>query len=109
VIPVHVIATGVQGLRVFLSKGPAIDAILATGHLPSRSNRRADADRRRNRCQHPHSGGGRPRSVTIIVLPTGYACSLKEFPKGSLARHLHSMTLLIAWQLIRDLDWCPDE
>ena len=45
----------------------------------------------------------------IIVLPTGYACSLKEFPKGSLAKHLHSMTLLIAWQLIRDLDWCPDE
>jgi len=35
-----------------------------TGRLPAGSNRRPDADGRRNRQEHSHSGGGGPRSVT---------------------------------------------
>jgi len=45
----------------------------------------------------------------LIVLPTGYACSLKEPPKGAIARALHAITLLIEWQLIRDLERLGDE
>jgi NTE family protein len=45
----------------------------------------------------------------LIVLPTGYACALKEPPKGALARALHAITLLIEWQLIRDLERLGDE
>jgi NTE family protein len=45
----------------------------------------------------------------LIVLPTGYACALKEPPKGAIARALHAITLLIEWQLIRDLERLTDE
>ncbi len=67
-IPVHVTATDVEGMAVVLSKGPAIDAILAStaipGVFPPVRNRRPDADGRRNRQGHSYSGGGGPRSVT---------------------------------------------
>jgi NTE family protein len=112
-IPVHVIATNVQGLPVFLSKGPATDAILASAAIPGifpavqiEGHMLIDGAIAANTPIRVAADLGASR---IIVLPTGYACSLKEFPKGSLAKHLHSMTLLIAWQLIRDLDWCPEE
>jgi protein required for attachment to host cells len=45
----------------------------------------------------------------IIVLPTGYACALKEPPKGAIAKALHAITLLIAGQLIRDFERLADE
>src|ERR1700726_523503 len=45
----------------------------------------------------------------IVVLPTGYACALKEPPKKAIARALHAITLLITWQLIRDLEHLPDD
>ncbi|MGI8570255.1 MAG: patatin-like phospholipase family protein [Methylocella sp.] len=45
----------------------------------------------------------------IVVLPTGYACSLYEPPKGAIARALHAITLLIAWRLIHDLERLADE
>jgi len=39
----------------------------------------------------------------IIVLQTGYACSLEGPPKGAVARGMHALTLLIANQMERDL------
>jgi NTE family protein len=45
----------------------------------------------------------------IVVLPTGYACSLNEPPKGAIARALHAITLLIEWRLIHDVERLPDE
>jgi len=45
----------------------------------------------------------------IVVLPTGYACSLKELPKGAIARVLHAITLLIEWRLIHDIERLADE
>jgi hypothetical protein len=45
----------------------------------------------------------------IVVLPTGIACSLQEPPKGAIARALHGVTLLIAWQVIRDLEQLGDD
>src|SRR5271166_5987811 len=40
----------------------------------------------------------------IIILPTGYACALKEPPRRAIARALHAITLMIAWQLIYELE-----
>jgi NTE family protein len=38
------------------------------------------------------------------VLPTGYACSLNEPPKGAIAKASHAITLLIEWRLIHDVE-----
>ena len=40
----------------------------------------------------------------LIILPTGYACALQAPPIGAVANALHALTLLIARQLISELD-----
>jgi Patatin-like phospholipase len=44
----------------------------------------------------------------IVVLPTGYACSLNEPPKGAIAKASHAITLLIEWRLIHDVERLAD-
>lgn len=39
----------------------------------------------------------------LIVLPTGYACALEKPPVGVAANALHALTLLIARQLMNEL------
>jgi len=43
-------------------------------------------------------------ATTLIVLPTGYACSLEAPPASIIANALHALNMLIAHQLIRDLE-----
>jgi NTE family protein len=112
-IPVHVCATDVQGMPVLLSKGPAIDTVLASAAIPGifppvqiDGKALMDGAIAANTPIRVAADLGASR---IIVLPTGYSCAVKEPPKGSLARTLHAINLLIAWQLIRDLDLIPDE
>ncbi len=40
----------------------------------------------------------------LIVLPTGFACSLESPPRGAIANALHAVNLLIAHQLVTDLE-----
>jgi NTE family protein len=40
----------------------------------------------------------------LIILPTGYACSTNVPPVGAVANALHALTLLIARQLISELE-----
>jgi len=40
----------------------------------------------------------------IIVLPTGYACALKTVPATAIGKALHSLGLLVARQLVRDVE-----
>jgi NTE family protein len=40
----------------------------------------------------------------LIILPTGYACARQSPPSGAVANALHALTLLIARQLIAELD-----
>lgn len=108
VIPVHVTATDVEGRAVLLSKGSAIDAILASAAIPGifppvriDGQMLMDGAIATNTPIRVAVDLGASR---IIVLPTGYACALKEPPKKAIARALHAITLLIEWQLIRDLE-----
>jgi NTE family protein len=108
VIPVHVTATDVEGAAVLLSKGPALDAILASAAIPGifppvRIDGRPLMDGA-IAANTPIRVAADLGASRIIVLPTGYACTLKEPPKKAIARVLHAITLLIEWQLIRDLE-----
>jgi NTE family protein len=112
-IPIHVTATDVEGMAVILSKGPAIDAILASAAIPGvfppvriDGQTLMDGAIARNSPIRVAADLGAPR---IVVLPTGYACTLKELPKGAIARVLHAITLLIEWRLIHDIERLADE
>ncbi len=112
-IPVHVTATGLEGMAVLLSKGSATDAILASTAIPGvfppvriEGQVLMDGAIANNTPILVAANLGASR---IIVLPTGIACSLKEPPKGAIARALHAVTLLVAWQVIRDLERLPED
>ncbi len=110
-IPLHVMATDQQGVGVRLSSGSAADAIMASAAVPG--------------IFPPVTIDGRPLmdgaiaantplrlavelgASRIVVLPTGYACALKEPPKGVIGKALHAITLLIAWQLMHEIDAVP--
>lgn len=112
-IPIHVTATGIEGTVVLLSKGPAVDAILASAAIPGIfPSVRIDGQTLMDGAiatNTPIRAAVELGASRLIVLPTGYACALKESPKGAIARALHAITLLIEWQLIRDLERLPDE
>jgi NTE family protein len=40
----------------------------------------------------------------LIILPTGYACATQAPPPGAVANALHALTLLIARQLVSELE-----
>lgn len=106
-IPVHVLATNLNGQALRLSKGSAVQSVLASAAIP---------------IAFPHVeiggeflvdgaiAGNTPivdaaelGAERIIVLQTGYACTLSAPPKGAVAQGLHAINLLIANQLARDL------
>jgi NTE family protein len=107
-LPIHVTATDTEGMAVLLSKGPAIDAILASAAIPGIFPPVRIADQMLMdgaiAINTPVRAAADLGASRLIVLPTGYACALKEPPKGAIARILHAITLLIEWQLIRDLE-----
>jgi NTE family protein len=112
-IPVHVTATDMEGIAVLPSKRPAIDAILASAAIPGIFPPiRIDGQTLMDGAiatNTPIRAAADLGASRLIVLPTGYACALKEPPKGAIARALHAITLLIEWQLIRDLERLGDE
>ncbi len=108
-IPVHIIATDILSAEtVVLSSGPAADAILASAALPPAfppvhfdKLYLADGAITSNTPVKVAVARGARR---LIVLPTGYACALQEPPRGAVATALHALTLLIARQLIEELE-----
>ena len=108
-VPLHVVATDLLGGgTVRLSSGSAVEAVLASCAIPA--------------AFPPVRIGGRylidgavasntPISVAvelgakrIVVLPTGFACALEAPPRGAIACALHAITLLIAHQLVTDIE-----
>jgi NTE family protein len=108
-IPVHIIATDILSAEtVVLSEGSAADAILASAALPPAfppvhldKLYLADGAITSNTPVKIAVARGAQR---LIVLPTGYACALQAPPTGAVATALHALTLLIARQLIDELE-----
>ncbi len=108
VIPLHVMATDQQGLGIRLSSGPAVEAILASTAIPGvfppvRIDGQALMDGA-IAANTPIRLAAELGATRIIVLPTGYACALKEPPRGAVGKAMHAITLLIAWQLMHELE-----
>jgi NTE family protein len=113
-IPLHVVATDLLGGGpVRLSSGPVVDAVLASCAIPAAFPPVRIGER--------HLIDGAVASNTpirvavelgasrIIVLPSGYACALDSPPRGPIATMLHAITLLIAHQLVADLERCAEQ
>ena len=112
-IPLHIMATNQQGLGVRLSSGPAVEAILASTAIPGvfppvtiGGDALMDGAIAANTPVRLAAELGASR---IVILPTGYACALKEPPTRAIGKALHAITLLIAWQLMYELELIADD
>jgi NTE family protein len=107
-IPFHAIATDVRtGTEVRLSKGPLIDAILASaaipGLLPSVTwdgRELIDGGVSNNT---PISHAVELGAQRIYVLSTGHTCELDASPHGALPMFLHAINLLVHRRLTQDI------
>lgn len=113
VLPCHVITTDLLGgTEVRLSEGSAVDALLASTAIPGIFEPVCRAGR------HLVDGGvtsNTPIATAVelgasrvIVLPTGIACALEAPPRGIVGIALHALTLLIARQLVSDVERLRD-
>jgi NTE family protein len=108
-IPIHIVASDfVTGNEVLLSSGPAVDAVLASAAIPGvfapvRINGQllVDGGVANNT---PISTAMRLGATRIIVLPTGFACALKQVPTAAVGRAMHALSLLVARQLVNDAE-----
>jgi NTE family protein len=113
-LPVHIVTTDiVSGDSVVLSEGSAAQAIIASTAIPGafapvpyKDFYLADGAISSNTPIKVAVAKGAQR---LIILPTGYACSTHTPPVGAVANALHALTLLIARQLVSELeDIAPD-
>ena len=107
-IPLTIMATDLRGIGVGLSTGPAVEAILASSAIPGifppvqiGGELLMDGAVAANTPVRLAAQLGASR---IIILPTGYACALKEPPRTPVGKALHAVTLMIAWQLMHELE-----
>jgi NTE family protein len=108
-LPVHIVATDiVTGDSVVLSEGSAAQAIIASTAIPGafapvpyKNFYLADGAISSNTPIRIAIAKGATR---LIILPTGYACSTGTPPTGAVANALHALTLLIARQLVSELE-----
>ncbi len=108
-IPVHIVTTDiVSGDSVVLSEGSTAEAIVASTAIPGAfapvrygDLYLADGAISSNTPIRVAVAKGARR---LIVLPTGYACATNMPPVGAVANALHALTLLIARQLVSELE-----
>jgi NTE family protein len=108
-LPVHIVTTDiVSGDSVVLSEGPAAQAIIASTAIPGafapiryKDLYLADGAISSNTPIRVAVAKGARR---LIILPTGYACATHTPPAGAVANALHALTLLIARQLVSELE-----
>jgi NTE family protein len=112
-IPLHTMATNQQGQAVRLSTGPAVEAILASTAIPGvfppvqiGDDMLMDGAVAANTPVRLAAELGASR---IVILPTGYACALRAPHKTAIGKALHAITLLIAWQLMHELEVIPKD
>ena len=111
-LPLHIVTTDiVSGESVVLSQGSAVEAIVASTSIPGafapvpyQDRYLADGALSANTPVKVAVEKGARR---LIILPTGYACAADKPPVGAVANALHALTLLIARQLVNDLEDLP--
>ena len=111
-LPLHIVTTDIaSGESVVLSQGSAVEAIVASTSIPGafapvpyRDRYLADGAISANTPVKVAVEKGARR---LIILPTGYACAADKPPVGAVANALHALTLLIARQLVNDLEDLP--
>ena len=98
----------VTGDSVVLSKGPAAEAIVASTAIPGafspiryKDLYLADGAVSSNTPVRIAIEKGARR---LIILPTGHACANESPPVGAVATAMHALTLLIARQLVNELE-----
>ena len=104
-----VIATDLlTGDAVVMATGDAVDAVLASSAMPAavppvrRDGRYlVEAAVTSNTPVRIAVACGARR---LIVVPTGFVCALPEPPRGAIANALQALTLLIARQLVAELE-----
>jgi len=110
-IPLHIVATDLLGGGlVKLSSGSAAEAVLASCAIPGAFPPVRIGE---HHLVYVAVASNTPIRVAtelgatrILVLPSGYACALESPPRGAVATALHAITLLIAHQLVMDLERC---
>jgi NTE family protein len=108
-LPVHVVTTDIiTGDSIVLSEGSTSDAIVASTAIPGafspihyRNYYLADGAISSNTPIRVAVAKGARR---LIILPTGHACANNAPPVGAVANALHALTLLIARQLVNELE-----
>jgi NTE family protein len=108
-LELHVIAVDVvTGEEVRLSRGPAVEAVMASaaipGVLPTVPWEGRDLIDGGVANNTPISHAVELGASEVYVLPTGNACALTEPPGGALAMALHALSLLMQRRLIDDIE-----
>ena len=113
-IPLHVMATDlIGGGSVRLSSGPALEAVLASCAIPAafppvRIGERYLIDGA-VASNTPISIAVELGAKRVLVLPTGFACALGAPPRDAIGCALHALTLLIAHQLVTEIERCREQ
>jgi NTE family protein len=113
-IPLHVVATDlIAGGSVRLSSGPAVEAVLASCAIPAafppvRIGERYLIDGA-VASNTPISIAVELGAKRVVVLPTGFACALEAPPRDAIGCALHAITLLIAHQLVAEIEHCREQ
>jgi len=108
-LPLHIVTTNIiTGDSVVFSKGPTAEAIVASTAIPGafspiryKDLYLADGAVSSNTPVRIAVEKGARR---LIILPTGHACGNEAPPVGAVATALHALTLLIARQLVSELE-----
>jgi NTE family protein len=111
-LPVHIVATDIiTGDSVVMSDGSAAEAIVASTAIPGaftpvhyRDHFLSDGAISSNT---PIRIAVKQGATRLIILPTGHACAAEAPPVGAVANALHALTLLIARQLVIELESLP--
>jgi NTE family protein len=108
-LPVHIVTTDIiSGDSVVLSEGSTAEAIVASTAIPGaftpiRYKDRYLADGAIS-SNTPVRVAVKQGARRLIILPTGHACANQAPPVGAVANALHALTLLIARQLVSELE-----
>ena len=108
-LPLHIVTTDlITGESIVLSEGSAAEAIVASTAIPGaftpihyRNFYLADGA---ISSSTPVRIAVKKGARRLIILPTGHACANDAPPVGAVANALHALTLLIARQLVNELE-----